>query len=75
VESAFDPIPLDAVAARVYGEVALDLRRKGRKASSRAFGALIAACAIANGLSLYTANPSDFEGIERLDVVTVPHMG
>lgn len=40
---------------------------------ARAFDALIASVAIANGLPLYTANPADFMGITDLQVVPVPH--
>ncbi len=72
-EAAFEPLPFDAPAARAYGRVAASLRRSGRKTSARAFDALIAATAIANDLDLYTCNPRDFDGIEGLTVVTVPH--
>jgi predicted nucleic acid-binding protein len=34
---------------------------------------MIAAIAVANGLPLYTCNPSDFAGIGGLDVVAVAH--
>jgi predicted nucleic acid-binding protein len=33
---------------------------------------MIAATAIANGLPLYTANPADFDGIDRLVVRPIP---
>lgn len=56
-EADFDPIPFDAAAARAFGQVAADLRQVGRKPAARAYDALIAATAIANGLSLYTVNP------------------
>ena len=72
-ESDFDPLPFDADAARAFGRVAASLRRSGRKARARAFDALIAATAIANGLPLYTCNPADFEGVEGLVVRAVPH--
>jgi hypothetical protein len=36
---------------------------------------MIAAIAVANGLSLYTCNPADFSGIEGLTVVAIPHPG
>ena len=72
-EADFDPIPFDAAAARAFGQVAADLRRSGRKASARAYDALIAATAIANGLPLYTVNPDDYLGISGLRVVAVAH--
>ncbi len=71
-EADFDPIPFDAAAARAFGLVASSYRRSGRKPAARSFDAMIAATAIANGLPLYTTNPSDFEGIEGLVVRAVP---
>lgn len=71
-EADFDPVPFDAAAARAFGQVAASLRREGRKPAARAFDALIAATAIANGLPLYTSNPSDFVDIDGLTVRTVP---
>lgn len=71
-EADFDPIPFDAAAARAFGIVASAYRRSGRKPVARAFDALIAATAIANGLPLYTANPADFAGIDGLVVRAVP---
>lgn len=72
-EAAFEPLPFDAAAARAYGRVAASLRRAGRKTTARAFDALIAATAVANDLTLYTCNPRDFDGIDELTVVTIPH--
>ncbi|HUH17354.1 MAG TPA: type II toxin-antitoxin system VapC family toxin [Methylomirabilota bacterium] len=72
-EADFEPIPFDADAARSFGQVAASLRRSGRKASARAYDAMIAAVAVANELPLYTCNPDDFTGIDGLDVVSVPH--
>jgi predicted nucleic acid-binding protein len=74
-ESDFDPIPFDATAARAFGRVAASLRHSGRKRAARSYDAMIAATAIANGLPVYTCNPSDFEGINELDVVAIPHPG
>jgi predicted nucleic acid-binding protein len=71
-EADFEPLPFDAAAARAFGHVSSRLRSMGRKVHSRTFDALIAAIAIANGLPLYTCNPSDFEGIDGLEVVVVP---
>jgi tRNA(fMet)-specific endonuclease VapC len=70
-EADFDPLPFDAAAARTFGIVASAYRRSGRKPAARAFDALIAATALANGLPLYTANPADFAGIDGLVVRTV----
>ena len=72
-EADFDPIPFDAAAARAFGGVAASLRRNGRKATARAYDAMIAATAIAADLPVYTCNPSDFLGIDGLELVEVPH--
>jgi tRNA(fMet)-specific endonuclease VapC len=71
VEADFDPLPFDAPAARAFGRVAASLRQAGRKPAARAYDAMIAAIALANGLPLYTCNPRDFAGIDALDVVAV----
>lgn len=71
-EADFDPLPFDAAAARAFGGVAASLRRAGRKPSARAYDAMIAATALANGLPVYTCNPADFSGIDALAVVAVP---
>ena len=73
VEADFEPIAFDAAAARAFGHVAADLRRAGRKPAARAYDALIAATAIANGLPLFTVNPDDYQGITNLTVVPIPH--
>ena len=72
-EADFDPLPFDAEAARAFGGVAASLRRSGRKVAARSFDAMIAAIAIAKDLTLFTCNPADFEGIERLNVVVLRH--
>jgi tRNA(fMet)-specific endonuclease VapC len=72
-ETDFDPIPFDAAAARAFGGVAASLRRTGRKGAARAYDAMIAAIAMANGLAVYTCNPADFDGIDGLEVVAIPH--
>jgi predicted nucleic acid-binding protein len=72
-ESDFDPLPFDAAAARAFGGVAASLRRNGRKPTARAYDAMIAAIAIAADLPVYTCNPSDFVGIDGLELVAVPH--
>jgi tRNA(fMet)-specific endonuclease VapC len=72
-EADFDPLPFDADAARAFGQVAASLRRSGRKATARAYDAMIAAIALANELPLYTCNPDDFAGIDGLRVVAVVH--
>jgi predicted nucleic acid-binding protein len=74
-EADFEPLPFDAQAARAFGRVAASLRRAGRKTHARAYDAMIAATALANGLPVYTCNPNDFSGIDGLEVVSVPLPG
>lgn len=70
-EADFDPLPFDADAARAFGRVAASLRRAGRKTTARAYDAMIAATAVANDLPIYTCNPTDFSGIDELDVIAI----
>jgi tRNA(fMet)-specific endonuclease VapC len=72
-EASFEPLPLDAAAARAFGGVAASLHRSGRKTAARAFDAMIGAIAMANGLPVYTCNARDFDGIDGLRVEPVPH--
>jgi hypothetical protein len=71
-EADFVALPFDAEAARAFGSVATSLRGGGRKVAARGYDAMIAAIAIANDLPVYTCNPGDFEGIDRLEVIPVP---
>jgi tRNA(fMet)-specific endonuclease VapC len=71
-EADFKPLPFDADAARAFGSVAASLRRAGRKTTARTYDAMIAATAVVNDLPIYTCNPTDFNGIDGLDVVAVP---
>ena len=72
-EADFTPLAFDAPAARAFGRVAASLRRAGRKERARAYDAMIAATAIANDLPLFTCNPADFDGIDGLRLIAVPH--
>lgn len=72
LEASFDPLPFDVDAARAFGTVAASLRQAGRKVEARQKDAMIAAIALANELPVYTCNPRDFEGIDGLEVVSVP---
>lgn len=72
-EAAFDPLPFDSEAARAYGRVYAAVMTLGRKARGpRAVDLLVAATAHSLSLPLYTRNPDDFRGLEKLlDIVTV----
>ena len=65
-ESEFDPIPLDAEAARLYGRVCAGVVAAGRKPRRRIADLMIAAIAMAEDVPLYTTNPDDFRGLGNL---------
>jgi predicted nucleic acid-binding protein len=65
-ENEFDPIPFDAEAARVYGRVTVAVIAAGRKPRKRLADLMIAATAIAEDLPLFTTNPGDYTGLEKL---------
>jgi hypothetical protein len=65
-ESEFDPVPFDAEAARIYGRVTAAVVTAGRKPRRRIADLMIAATAISENLPLYTTNPGDYTGLEKL---------
>ena len=72
LESLFQALPVDAAVAREYGRLAAAVTYVGRQPRARAMDLLIAATAVAHGAALYTRNPDDLKGVERLvDVVAV----
>lgn len=76
VESEFDPLPFDVLAARVYGQLAGATFAAGRTARRRHADLQIAAIAIANDLPLFTANPADYVGLDDwLTLVPVSRPG
>jgi hypothetical protein len=78
-ESEFDPVPFDAEAARIYGRVTAAVVAAGRKPRRRIADLMIAATAISEDLPLYTTNPADSAGLDKLVRVipvsrpTLPH--
>lgn len=71
-ESEFDPLPFDAPAARLYGQLAGAVIAHGRTPRRRIADLQIAAIAAAQGLPLYTTDPDDYEGLgELVDIVPV----
>jgi predicted nucleic acid-binding protein len=78
-EADFDPIPFDAEAARIYGQVSAAPIAIGRKPGARVADLMIASTAIAERLPLFTTNPDDFRGLDHLLTVVpvtrppVPH--
>ncbi len=65
-ESEFDPVPFDAEAARIYGRVTAAVVAAGRKPCRRTADLMIAATAIAEELPLFTTNPGDYTGLDKL---------
>ena len=64
--ATWDPIPFDAEAARMYGRMFAAARAAGQSSRSRLADLLIASTAAANGLAVYTRNPSDFEALKSI---------
>jgi predicted nucleic acid-binding protein len=64
--ATWDPLPFDADSARMYGRVFAAARAVGQSSRARLADLLIASTAAANGLPLYTRNPSDFAALKRI---------
>ena len=63
-EATFDPLPLDAAAARAFGRIYATVVAGGRKGRGRrALDLLFAATALGADLPLCTRNPDDFKGL------------
>jgi predicted nucleic acid-binding protein len=71
VEHGFDPIPFDAPAARVFGQLSAAVVGVGRTPRRRVADLMIAAVAATNNLPLFTTNPADYDGLDAL-VTIVP---
>lgn len=50
----------------MYGRVYAAMRAAGRSSRARVADLFIASIAAAGGLTLYTRNPADFTGLEKL---------
>lgn len=66
VASTWDPLPFDGDAARMYGRMFAAARAARQTSRSRLADLLIAATAAANGLPVYTRNPSDFDALKAI---------
>jgi hypothetical protein len=64
--ATWDPLPFEADAARMYGRLFAAARAAGKTTRSRVADLLIASIAAANGLPVYTRNPSDFDAQKDL---------
>jgi predicted nucleic acid-binding protein len=72
VQQRFDALPVDEAVADSYGILAARVTRAGRRPGGRALDLLIAATAHAHGARLFTRNPRDLAGLDRLvEVVAV----
>jgi predicted nucleic acid-binding protein len=72
LEREFAALPVDAAVAVSYGQLAAAVARAGRRPRVRALDLLIAATAHAHAACLYTRNPADLAGADRLvEVVAV----
>lgn len=61
-------LPFDIALCRLWGEIRAECRAKGRPISPQ--DAWVAATALRYDLPLVTHNPTDFESIDRLAIVT-----
>ena len=66
LQRTFDALPVDDKVAASYGQLAAAVVEAGRRPRARSLDLLIAATAHAHSARLYTRNPEDFRGIERL---------
>lgn len=64
--STWDPLPFDGDAARMYGRMFAAARAAGQTSRSRLADLLIASTAAANGLPVYTRNPSDLDALKAI---------
>jgi predicted nucleic acid-binding protein len=70
--ATWEPLPFDAESARMYGRMFAAARASGKSSRARLADLLIASTAAANGLPLYTRNPSDFDALKPiLKVVSI----
>lgn len=72
IESAFDPLPIDADVAREWGRLAAAVARAGGKPRRLAIDLAIAATASAHRIPLLTHNVRDFCAIDDLVDVRAP---
>jgi predicted nucleic acid-binding protein len=68
VEREFEPLPVTTEVARRFAELVAALRALGRQAS--VIDAIIAATALAHGLTLYTQD-ADFTAFPQLQTVVL----
>ncbi len=72
VEAAFDPLPITVDVARVWGQLAAAVLRRGGQPRRRQLDLAIAATAQVAGVPLLTHNVGDFEIIKDMIDVRRP---
>jgi toxin FitB len=72
IESTFDPLPITAEVARVWGRLAAAVSRRGGQPRRRGIDLAIAATANVNGVPLLTHDLDDFQIIGDLIDVRSP---
>jgi predicted nucleic acid-binding protein len=63
---AFEPLPVDAMVAASYGQLAAATHRAGREATARSLDLMIVATAHAHGARLVTSNFADVSHLSDL---------
>jgi hypothetical protein len=66
VEATFDPLPVSVEVARVWGQLAAAIARRGGNPRRRQLDLAIAATAQVEGVPLLTENVGDFQIIDDL---------
>ena len=66
VEATFDPLPISVEVARVWGQLAAAVARRGGNPRRRQIDLAIAATAQVEGVPLFTADVADFQIIDDL---------
>jgi predicted nucleic acid-binding protein len=75
IEATFEPLPMDAAVARVWGRLAAAVVCRGGKPRRRALDLAIAATAVVHDVPLLTRNPKDFAVIADLVDTRTPAHG
>lgn len=75
IEATFEPLPIDAAVARVWGRLAAAVVGRGGKPRRRALDLAIAATAVVHEVPLLTRNPKDFALIADLVETRAPTPG
>lgn len=75
IESAFDPLPVDAAVAREWGRLAATVAERGDRPRRRAMDLVIAATANVHAVPLLTADTADLAIIDDLVEIRAAEAG